>query len=125
MSLTKDQIIAAQDARVTLVDVPEWGGEVCLRTLSGAERDAFEASVSGDGQRHNLVNIRARFAALVIADKQGNRLFDDSDTAMLGKRNAKALDRIFESGRQHNGMTDEEVEELEKNSGGGQSEGST
>jgi hypothetical protein len=44
------------------VSVPEWGGEVVVRALTGAERDAFEQSTieqRGKSVKTNLANIRA------------------------------------------------------------------
>ena len=35
MSLTKDQILQANDRQLITVDCPEWGGDVCMLPLSG------------------------------------------------------------------------------------------
>ncbi len=43
--LPRDLIDGADDLPVEDVEVPEWGGAVRLRTLTGSERDGFEASV--------------------------------------------------------------------------------
>ena len=45
MTLTKDQILEANDLQSESVTVPEWGGDVLVRTMTGADRDAFEASM--------------------------------------------------------------------------------
>ena len=57
--LGKKAILAAQDIPTEPVAVPEWGGEVLVRGLSGADRDAFEASVveqKGKKTEYNLRN---------------------------------------------------------------------
>ena len=54
--------------------MPEWGGRSYIRTLSGAERDAFEAAcLKGKGKNRtvNLANVRARFVATVACDADG------------------------------------------------------
>jgi len=45
--LTKDAILAAEDAVFEDVHVSEWGGTVRVKALSGLERDRFEALITG------------------------------------------------------------------------------
>jgi hypothetical protein len=55
-SLTKDEILEAADLSTKAVDVPEWGGSVNVRTMTGADRDAFEntlVEVGKDGARQS------------------------------------------------------------------------
>ena len=46
MGLTRDQILAVSDIQTEEVHVPEWGGTVLVRGLTGAERDEFEAGMA-------------------------------------------------------------------------------
>ena len=123
--LSRDQILNATDLKTIDVPVPEWGGSVTVRTISGAERDAWEASIVGENRKLDTVNLRARFCALVIVDDQGQRIFNDLDAQLLGRKSAKALSRVFEAGQKLNGIRDEDVEELAKNSGAAPSGAST
>ena len=55
--LTKEQMLAADDIKSERVEVPEWGGDVMVRGLTGTQRDAWEASMSvrrrqDDGPRY-------------------------------------------------------------------------
>ena len=43
MLLTKDAILQAQDSKLEKLEVPEWGGHVFIKSMSGTERDNFEA----------------------------------------------------------------------------------
>ena len=44
--LTRDAITASGGTSLKCwVEVPEWGGCIYVRTLTGTERDAFESSV--------------------------------------------------------------------------------
>lgn len=116
--LTRDAILKATDLPHEDVDVPEWGGTVRVRTLTGAERDQFEASIvelRGKKRKINTANIRAKLVALSVVDEQGNRLFSDADVALLGKKSAAALDRVFAVAQRLSGVTEDDVEELEKN----------
>jgi hypothetical protein len=44
--LSKSAILCANDLQTEDVDVPEWGGAVRVRSFTGRELDAFEASIS-------------------------------------------------------------------------------
>ena len=125
--LTREQILAASDLPTEQVAVPEWGGEVIVKALSGAERDRFEAgSMQQHGNRRELrlENIRARLVAVAVVDETGRRLFTDADVAALGRKSAAALNRVFEAASRLSGITDADIEELEKNSSSGQSDDS-
>ena len=124
MTLTADQILDANDSTTEIVTVPEWGGDVRVRTLTGKERDSFEASIV-NGKTVNMVNVRAKLVARTACDDSGKRLFSDAQIELLGDRSAKALDRVFTVAQRLNGLTQQDVEELAKNSGAGQSDAST
>ena len=117
-TLNRDKIIAAKDLETEQVEVPEWGGSVLVRTMNGTERDAFEASFyvgRGKNREQNLENLRARLVALVVVDEAGERVFTDEDTAALGQKSVKALDRIFEVAQRLNGIGPKDVEDLAGN----------
>ncbi len=114
--LSRDAILAADDRELEAVDVPEWGGEVLLRALSGADRDAFELEAFGSKQAgEGMRNVRAKLVSRCIVDQDGNRLFEDADVEALGQKSAAALNRLFEKCRTMNGFTDQDVADLEKN----------
>ena len=126
--LTKEQILKAEDLPTETVLVPEWGGEVIVRTVSGTEKDAHEAKSLQDGGKDgkfDLVNFRARLCAMVMVDEKGKRLFSQSEIKLLGAKSAKALDRVYEVGARLNSFNKADVEELAKNFEAAQSEGST
>ncbi len=108
--LGRDQILTAQDLPTVDVDVPEWGGTVRVRMMTGGERDAFEAgTITRHGKKieQNLVNIRARLVALCVVDEKGQRLFSEADAAALGQKSAAALNRVFNAAQQLNALTEE------------------
>jgi hypothetical protein len=110
--LTKDAILAADDLPKERVNVPEWGGDVFVRTMTGTDRDAFEASLIGNDGR--LENVRARLVSLTICSESGERLFSDDEIASLGSKSAKALDRLFAVSQRLNGIGAEQVEATKK-----------
>ena len=126
--LTKEQILQADDLPTKVVPVPEWNGEVIVRTMSGEERDAWEQSITtkrGDDIQVNMANLRARLCSQTIVDEDGELLFSKDDVDLLGQKSAKALDRIFGIAQKLNGLGKDDIKELAKNSDTGQSEDST
>jgi len=122
--LTKKQIMESKDIITQTVPVPEWGGDVLIRTLTGTERDAFEALILSGGKDNSkgkkkeadMTNIRARLVARSIIDDSGRLMFNDGEVDALGRKSSKALDRVFEVSQQLSGIKEEDIEELEKNS---------
>lgn len=119
--LTKEQIVAVNDITTETVSVPEWGGYVLVKVMSGTERDAFESSIfeqKGKDIQRNLGNLRAKLVSKCLVDEKGNRLFSDKEIEIIGKKSAKVLDRIYEVCVKLNGIGPKDVEELTKNSVG-------
>lgn len=116
MLLTGDAIRNASDIRKELVPVPEWGGEVYVRTMRAGERDRFESDWE-QRKRTGTVheNLRARVAVVCCCDEHGNRLFTDDDVSMLSEKSCAALDRIFAVAIRLNHLTNDAIAELEKN----------
>jgi hypothetical protein len=115
MSLNKQEILQADDVVKELVHVPEWGGDVYVKGMTGAERDKFEASIvkmTGKEQTFNMTNFRAKLASMTICDEQGKRLFSDADIIELSNKSANALQRIFTVAQRLSGIGDNDVKEL-------------
>ena len=125
--LSREQILKVDDLQFEDVEVPEWGGVVRVRGLTGTERDAFEESIidqRGKKTRVVMANLRAKLVAQSIVDEDGRRLFSERDVGALGEKSAAALQRVFNAAQRLSGISDEDVEELVKNSSDGQSDGS-
>lgn len=122
--LTKADILAVEDRPTEDVDVPEWGGEVTIRALSGAEREKWELSmaklsVGKDGEltkTPTLEGSTVRLLALSIVDESGEPMFTKADIAGLAAKSATALDRVSKAAMRLNGLSDEAVEDEAKNS---------
>ncbi len=125
--LTRDEILGADDIKTEIIEVPEWGGEVKVKALTGAQRDRFEQnSVEGKGKdtKVNLTNIRARLVAASVVDDNNKPIFQDSDVKQLGAKSAVALNRVFEVAQRLSGLTEEDVKELTENLDEGQPDNS-
>lgn len=122
----RERILAADDRQFEEIWVPEWDEHVRVRGLTGAERDSYEASITDQrsgsmNTRVIITNLRAKLVALSIVDEDGSRVFSEKDVVALGGKSARALQRIFEVCQKLNALTDEDVDELTKNSNGDRS----
>jgi hypothetical protein len=124
MAANREEVLEAEDLTVQKVPTPGWGdGHVYVRMMMGDERDQFDADTM-QGGKANLKNARGRFAALIMCDEQGKRLFTDADAPLLGKKCSLNLDRIFDVGGSLNGLHQRDLEESVKNSASGPSDDS-
>lgn len=117
--ISRDEIRAHSKTVITLpretINVPEWGGEVCVREMTALERDRFErvhlaSKANGDGD-----SFRARLCVATVCDDQGAPLFKAEDVEWLANGSSVVLDRVSEVALRLNGFTKSDVDELEKN----------
>lgn len=116
--LTRDAILNCSDLPTQEVAVPEWGGAVLVRGLSGRERDEYELSMinlRGGNPSLTMFNARAKLVQLGCVDEEGKQLFTKADVALLGRKNATALDRVYNVIRHLSGLSSEDVKELTAN----------
>lgn len=136
--LTRDDIKEADDIQTEKVPVPEWRKKgqpiddafLWVRSLTGAMRDKYEASLieaRRKGAKVNLENMRAKLvqlgtikdaAADVVNDESqdaSNMFFADGDVEWLGRKNAAPIERLCDAIKRLSGMTDEDLEEIRKN----------
>lgn len=131
--LNSEQIDSVDDRRWEDVPVPEWGGEVRILSLSGEDRDAYEAAIadakqSGQGVTLRLQNFRSKLVAKAMVDGDFKRLYPDSKVKTLAKKNAAVIDRLWTKTQELSGMdkgTKDGVEEGKADSESDQSASST
>jgi len=117
----RDTILAASDLPGEAVHVPEWNVTLTVRSMTAAERDAYEqrmadARKAGGGA---IANIRAALVVMCALDAAGGRVFGDDDIEALGAKSARAVDRVFEAAARLNRLRDQDVETAAGNSAGG------
>lgn len=115
--LSKDDILNVNDIYIEEVLVPEWGGSVYVKTLSGEERDIVEASIlefsaNGQPKKMKTEKMRATLAVVGICDEKGNHVFDQKDIPALAKKSSAALDRVVAAIQKLAGMSPADVESL-------------
>lgn len=95
--LSKAQILQASDVKIEKVAVPEWGGEVCLRSLKGWERDQFDEAMATS---KDATHARAKLVSRSLCDEAGEPLgFTEGEVLQLSEKNAAVLDRLFDVAR--------------------------
>lgn len=108
MPLDRKSILSANDVRLEKVAVPEWGGDVYLRVISGTDRDHFEESYADQ----KMKSFRIRFLVLTLCDESGERIFKDDESELLGKKSSVVINRLFEAAWKLNAFTQEAVDAL-------------
>jgi hypothetical protein len=113
--LSREDILSAR--ALPRREVEAFGGTVLVRGLTGEERDFYEGSLVNDrgkGVRMDWRNARARLVAMGCIEEDGSRKFTDSDVPALGNLPALELTRLYDAIRELSGLSDEDMEELEK-----------
>lgn len=106
--LSIDAIKSATDCKMEKVAVPEWGGDIYLKTVSGTDRDMFE-----DGyEQMRMKKFRARFLVLSICDESGKRIFSDDQVDVLSEKSSVVLNRLFEKAWALNAFRQEDIDAL-------------
>jgi len=124
--LSRDQILKAEDLQDDYIDVPEWGGKVRLRAMTGIERQEFDEALMRVSQKpgddsatidFHAHRLRLKLCSLVMIDANGDRMFNGpADVAALGMKSAAALQRVYARAQELSGLSKEAVEEVVKNS---------
>lgn len=91
--LTVDQILGAKDFIEEILEVPEWGGRVKVKTLSmGARYDIAEKSVAGSGQNRRVDS--TQLALLTVLHGVVEPKFSAETVLKLAEKNASAVEKI-------------------------------
>lgn len=132
MALTADEIDLVDDVIIEKHPVPEWGQNrgVYVRSISAEERGQIEAEAArfkeSKGRNDSFARtFTVKMAWLGMCNEHGEPLYGKAtDVARLQKKNAAAIAHIAEHVQRLSGLTQEEIEALEKNSGKAQPEDS-
>jgi len=110
MALDKKRILSADDLGKETLSIPEWGGDVIVRGLTGEEREEYEnmAAANKAGDKNATRHWRARLVAATVIDDDGNDVFGPADVQALSHKNAAILDRIVDVALRLSGLMDDE-----------------
>ena len=108
--LTLADIVGAQDMPLIEFEVPQWGGVIFLRKLSGKERMDLVTQTSEEDDK-GMVKFLARY----IFDEHGNRMFTDDKLELLNAKASDVLDDIAQKVSTLNGLSKAAEDDIEKN----------
>jgi hypothetical protein len=126
--LGREAILKADDLPSEDIAVPEWGGVVRVRGLTGTGRDEYWASMTvqrGNTQVIDSANATAKLVARCVIGEDGEPLFTQNDVHALGERSGAALNKVFEVATRLSGISDTDMDELGKASESTPNGGST
>ena len=130
--LGRDEILAVDDLKTTVVEVPEWGGCVKVRELSAGERGHVESSilaldVNGNMSLRDGADVRGTMCDVVykaaIKDDDTPLFVNASDLKRLTGKNANAIQRIYDAVMELSGVIGEENTDEDKRVGPGEEPG--
>lgn len=116
--LSKSEILSAADTASETVEVPEWGGTVAIRGMTGCERDAWEAWCFSKREEWGTAigpNIRAAVLVRTIVDESGVRVFSEDDVESLGGKSGAVVDRLYGVAARLSGISAKDTDDLKKN----------
>lgn len=131
--LERSELLKKEELEIVKVDLGE-GNFVFVRQMTGQERDRFEQSLVREVKdtrgridyERAMENFRAKLAVNVVCDEGGKNIFYPEDVVTLSQNiSAARLELIINVAQRLNAISEEDKEELVKNSGAAPSGDST
>lgn len=128
--LDRKALLAKEKLEVTKVDLGD-GNYVFVRQMTGRERDRFEQSLIKEnknaegGYEKTLEDFRAKLAVCTVSDEDGNLILQPGDFGILSQNmSAAKLEKIINTAQRINKISEDDKENLVKNSEVGQADNS-
>lgn len=119
MSL-RDEILGFDDLIKDIVVVPEWGDmKIELRSATAGERAELMSAFLDDEGNVDQAAMQAAAVVMCAYDPEtAEKVFTEADIGPLLKKNARAVQRVFEAASPLMGLTEDSVEEGKDGSSG-------
>ncbi len=116
-----EKILASDDLPRKKLRIPVWNVTLYIQTLTALEYEAMQDDLKKWRKDHHYGEDSVRFlhpffASRLAVNEDGSRVFKDSDIPRLAKKSCAALTKLVNAGMKLNGISEDEVEELAKNS---------
>lgn len=117
MSLSIDEILAADDLKPAEINVPQWGGTVFVRKLSALEAIRLSGELRKiDGDTSQSTQERLVVAlATYLSNEQGQPLATIEQARAIAAKSAMAVNLIVEAGHRLNSVDTPAAENAAKN----------
>jgi hypothetical protein len=130
--LNRAELLKKEELKKEKIDLGN-GKFVFVRQMTGHERDTFEQSLLKKSKdfkgnvtfEQSLDDFRAKLAVVTLCDEEGKALLLPSDYPLLSQNmSAKTLETIVNAAQKLNAISEQDKEELVKNSAAGQEDNS-
>lgn len=113
----KERILTAEDIGSEILDVPEWGVKIEIRSMTGAERGEVMRQWSNeDGSINYIKFYPAVVTACCFDPETGERVFDLGDAEAINAKSSAVLEKIAAVGMRLSGLDAESRTRAEGNS---------
>lgn len=116
--ISRDALLGAAVRRFAVVEI-EGLGNVRIRSMTELERSRLEASIrdkKGNLSSSRMVDLKCRMIVDSVVDENGNPLFTNRDIDQIRQQDSKVTNALVDAIQKHCGWSDEDLEDLEKNS---------
>jgi len=112
----REKILACDDTLKQLVEIPEWGVELEVRSITGRQRnEVYEGATNSQG-KVDLTMVYANLLMSAVFDpKTGKPVFRKGDGKELMGKVGSAIERLLEVAQRLGGIGGRAIEEAEKN----------
>jgi hypothetical protein len=130
--LNRSQLLEKEELQIEKVEFED-GNFICVRQMTGHERDLFEQSLIRKikDSKGNITyeqateDFRAKLAVVTVCNEKGESILLPGDFSLLSKNmSAKRLETIINTSQKLNAITEEDKENLVKNLEVGQADNS-
>jgi hypothetical protein len=130
--LNRSQLLEKEELEIEKI-VFDDGNFICVRQMTGHERDLFEQSLIRKikDAKGNITyeqatdDFRAKLAVVTVCNEKGESILLPGDFSLLSKNmSAKRLEKIINTAQKLNAITEEDKENILKNSEVGQADNS-
>ena len=114
----RDALLGAAPRRFVTVEIENLGN-VRIRSLTELERSRIEASMrdkKGNLSSSRMLDLKCRLIVDCVVDANGNPLFTNSDIDRIRQQDSKVTNELVDAIQAHCGWSDEDLEDVEKNS---------
>ncbi len=109
--LNRQQFLSADDKRYKIIELPDLGGEVKIRSMSGEDELEFE--------KFKVDKVTSEWVFWAICrycvDENNSPMFTEQDLEDIKKKSSASLKKIFEAILDLNIINDEKIREEAKN----------
>jgi hypothetical protein len=122
--LNRSQLLEKEELQIEKVEFED-GNFICVRQMTGHERDLFEQSLirkikDAKGKityEQSTDDFRAKLAVVTVCNEKGESILLPGDFPLLSKNmSAKKLEKIINIAQELNAITEEDKENILKNS---------